>query len=196
MKRFTLAASLVLAFLLPGAAAIAKPPSAEHVREYESTYNAVQHQFGRRAPGRNIVRWGFAPGQGVTDDQVVASLAVLRSMLAPPPASQSGASSSPQQGSSQSQGGGPSDGSSTGQTQSAGSGLAGCIVQRESGGNSQDVSGQYSGLANWSQEAWAQDGGTQYAASPTGATPSQQMSVLNSALASGNASQWTQFDGC
>jgi len=76
------------------------------------------------------------------------------------------------------------------------SGLAACIVRRESSGNPQDVSGQYSGLANWSQEAWQEDGGSRYASTPTGASASQQMAVLNSALAAGKASQWTPYDGC
>ena len=84
MKRWTLAAGMMLAVSMP-AVATAKAVTPQHAREYSRLYQQVAGQFGRRAPGRNIVRWGFAPGQGVTDEQVVASISVLARMVAPPP---------------------------------------------------------------------------------------------------------------
>jgi hypothetical protein len=44
----------------------------------------VVRKFGRRAPGRNIVKDGFAPHQPATDAETVSSTAVLDRMLAPP----------------------------------------------------------------------------------------------------------------
>ena len=64
MHRFVLPASAALAALAPGAAA-AKPPSAAHVREYERAYHQVVQRLGRRAPGRNIIKDGLAPGRAV-----------------------------------------------------------------------------------------------------------------------------------
>jgi hypothetical protein len=75
-------------------------------------------------------------------------------------------------------------------------GLAGCIIQHESGGNPQARNGQYQGLGQWSPAAWAQDGGTRYASSPLGASAAQQEAVLNSEGAAGMRQQQGQYDGC
>jgi hypothetical protein len=156
----------------------------QHVRSYERAYHAVSQKYGHRAPGRDIVRWGTKPrGRPATDAQVTASLAVLHRMLAPPPPAVSGTVSSSAPGSS-SYAAAPS------------SGLASCIISRESGGNTQATNGQYSGIAQWSPSSWAGGGGTAYASSPTGATYAQQVQVLNNMLANGQASQWTPYDGC
>lgn len=85
MKRFTLMASATIAAVVPAAAA-AKPPSSPHVRAYQRDYQRVAHTFGRRAPGRNIVKYGVASRGPASDADVVSSLAVLERMLAPPPA--------------------------------------------------------------------------------------------------------------
>jgi hypothetical protein len=84
MKRFTLMASATVAAVVPAAAA-AKPPSSPHVRAYQRDYQRVAHVFGRRAPGRNIVKYGVTARGPATDADVVSSLAVLDRMLAPPP---------------------------------------------------------------------------------------------------------------
>ena len=84
MKRWTLSAGMMLAVSMP-AVATAKAVTPQHAREYSRLYQQVAGRFGHRAPCRNIVRWGFAPAQGVTDEQVVASIGVLARMLAPPP---------------------------------------------------------------------------------------------------------------
>ena len=84
MKRFTLMASATVAAVVPAAAA-AKPPSSPHVRAYQRDYQRVAHVFGRRAPGRNIVKYAVTARGPATDTDVVSSLAVLERMLAPPP---------------------------------------------------------------------------------------------------------------
>lgn len=90
--------------------------------------------------------------------------------------------------------------SSQSQTQEAAgdasSGLEGCIIEHESGGNPQAANGQYEGLGQWSPAAWAEDGGTQYAPSPSGASAAQQEAVLNSEGAAGMQQQQGQYDGC
>jgi hypothetical protein len=92
---------LALAAGVPGVAAAANPagastlnrPTAAHVRSYERAYKAVAAKFGRRAPGRNIVKEGVATSGAASDAQVVASLAVLERMLVPAPTSSSTATS-------------------------------------------------------------------------------------------------------
>ncbi len=80
MKRMLLPATAALITLTPAVAA-AKPPTAAHARAYEHAYHRVAHQLGRRVPGRNIVRDGFAAHQAATDAETVASLSVLQRML-------------------------------------------------------------------------------------------------------------------
>lgn len=154
---------------------------ASHVRAYNQAYHAVASKFGHRAPGRQILRWGFAPGRPATDAEVVASLAVLQRMLAPPPAPPT-----------------PTSGSSvgTGGSTASSSNLETCVIQHESGGNPNAVSGQYRGIGQWSPYAWAQDGGTQYASSPTGASYAQQKAVLDGEGDKGMRQQQGQYDGC
>lgn len=88
MKRLILPAGAALAAVTPGIAAAAvgpgavNHPTAAHERAYESAYHAVAKRFGRRAPGRNIVKDGI-PGQPLTDAEVVSSTAVLDRMLGP-----------------------------------------------------------------------------------------------------------------
>jgi Transglycosylase-like domain len=86
MKRFALAAIAAVAVVGPGVAA-GRPPSTSHARAYERAYRQVAHRFGRRAPGRNLVKDGFSPHRPATDAQTVASLTVLERMLAPAPGS-------------------------------------------------------------------------------------------------------------
>jgi hypothetical protein len=61
-------------------------PTAAHARAYRRAYAEVARKFGRRAPGRNIVKLGLPGGRPASDARVVASLAVLQRMLAPQPA--------------------------------------------------------------------------------------------------------------
>jgi hypothetical protein len=79
MKRWTLAAGVMLAVSIPAVAA-AKTVTPQDAREYARLYHRAAHRFGHRAPGRNIIRWGFRRHRGVTDRQVVTSIGVLRRM--------------------------------------------------------------------------------------------------------------------
>lgn len=54
--------------------------------QYEREYRAVVSKLGKRAPGRNIVRWGLANGHKATNGAIGRSLAVLSRMLHPAPA--------------------------------------------------------------------------------------------------------------
>jgi hypothetical protein len=84
MKWLIVPASAMLAVVLPSAAD-AKPPTAAHARAYQRAYDHVVRLFGRRAPGRNIIKDGVAPHKAATDAQTLASLAVLERMVAPAP---------------------------------------------------------------------------------------------------------------
>ncbi len=86
MKWLLLPTSAALAAVIP-AAASAKPPTPAHAHAYERAYRQVAHMFGRRAPGRNIVKDGIAAHRAATDAQTVASLAVLERMVTPASAS-------------------------------------------------------------------------------------------------------------
>jgi hypothetical protein len=57
-----------------------------HQQAYERAYHAVRHEFGPRAPGRDIVRFGLASGRPSSDVDVVRSTQRLNYMLAPPKA--------------------------------------------------------------------------------------------------------------
>jgi hypothetical protein len=91
VKRLIVPAGAILA-LTPGIAAaatgahaIGKPPTPAHARAYERVYHEVAHRFGRRTPGRNIVKDGVSSHRRASDAEVVASITVLRRMLAPAP---------------------------------------------------------------------------------------------------------------
>lgn len=178
MKRILMTSLCVGLFVVP-------PASASLTTEATHLRAQVIHKLGKRAPGRDIVRWGMA-SRGKSRDATRAEIQhyvnTLRNLLAPPPvvtatrAYRSAAVSAPA---------GPPAG-----------GLASCIISRESGGNPSASNGQYTGIAQWSPSSWAGGGGTKYAPSPTAATYSQQLAVLNSMLASGQSSQWTPYDGC
>jgi hypothetical protein len=84
---------LALAAVAPGGHAAKVPavpatdaPTPAHTRAYEHVYGQVVRKFGPRAPGRNIIKDGFAAHEPATDAETVASTAVLRRMLAPAPA--------------------------------------------------------------------------------------------------------------
>ena len=94
-KGLILPATVALAAVAPGSAAAKAPapggagaqtPTPAHARTYERVYDQVAKELGRRAPGRNIIKYGFAPNQPATDAETVASIGVLERMLAPAPA--------------------------------------------------------------------------------------------------------------
>jgi hypothetical protein len=82
MKRFIVPAGVAMAVLAPGVAA-AQPPTPAHARAYERAYHEVGRKFGRRVPGRDILKDSIKAHRSVTDAQTVASLEVLERLLGP-----------------------------------------------------------------------------------------------------------------
>ena len=76
-----------------------------------------------------------------------------------------------------------------------GGSFAGCVIARESGGNSQvmNASGHY-GLYQFSASTWAEYGGNP--ADFGNASVSEQNQVFDNALAAGGESNWSAYDGC
>jgi hypothetical protein len=70
-----------------------------------------------------------------------------------------------------------------------------CVIQRESGGNSQvmNASGHY-GLYQFSASTWAAYGGNP--ADFGHASVAEQNQVFNNAIAAGGQSNWSLYDGC
>jgi LysM repeat protein len=70
-----------------------------------------------------------------------------------------------------------------------------CVIQRESGGNSQvmNSSGHY-GLYQFSAATWAEYGGNP--ADFGNASVAEQNQVFNNAIAAGGQSNWSAYDGC
>lgn len=71
-----------------------------------------------------------------------------------------------------------------------------CIIQHESGGDPNAVSGIYSGIGQWEQSRWESDGGMRYAPTPTSATYAEQEKVLRGEGDAGMSEQQGQYDGC
>ena len=93
MTGLILPTGLALAAVAPGGHAVKAPvvhaadaPTPAHARAYERVYRRVAREFGPRAPGRNIIKDGFAAHEPATDAETVASIAVLKRMIAPAPA--------------------------------------------------------------------------------------------------------------
>lgn len=94
MKWLMLPATVALAGGLTSLAE-ARPPSPSHARAYERAYREVAHKLGRRAPGRNIVRYGTGAHRRPSDRQTLSSLGVLQRMLTPSPSSSGASASTP-----------------------------------------------------------------------------------------------------
>lgn len=70
-----------------------------------------------------------------------------------------------------------------------------CVIERESGGNSQVVSsGGYYGLYQFSASTWAEYGGNP--ADYGDASAAEQNQVFDNAIAAGGQSNWAPYDGC
>lgn len=177
MIRRTLAAAAVAVTTLtiPATAAAQTPLQAR----YEHAYQQVAHQFGHRAPGRNIVRYGLPNHKPATPRLILRSLAVLHRMLAPPAAAVSYT---------------PAPASTT-QPAAAFSGSSGytipsSIVQCESGGNwsavnpSSGAGGAYQILPS----TWQAYGGT---GTPQNASPAEQSTIAAKIWATQGPSAWS-----
>lgn len=192
MRSFLVAMAVVLTaaiFAAPAGAATDRascPSSLE--RSYSKHYKKVAKMHSKRAPGRNIRKYGVLFKGNVFDAtcgelrrslKQLKKLEVRRQYIAisdVPPAQP------------------PAGVRSVGM---APSGLAACIVHHESGGNPQAVNpnGHY-GIGQWDHATWRAHGGTKYAPTPLGASYNQQLLVLNNALARYGCSAWCPYDGC
>jgi hypothetical protein len=190
----TLAAGAMLAVSVP-AVANAKPVTPRHARQYTRLYHQVAAKFGRRAAGRNIVRWG-AIDHAATDAEVVNSIGVLERLLAPEsavtPATGYVASVAPALTQPSNAGTGPAGTSSTvgASAASAGSPLPTCTWQPESGGNPTAVNPS-SGAGGYYQitpATWAAYGGT---GAPQSASMSQQTAIAQKIYQSQGPSAWS-----
>lgn len=146
-------------------------------RTYLRLRRRVSHRYGVRTAGRNIVSDGMRNGRRATHNDVAKSIRILRRMLA-----------------SQSVG-------STSTTHlvaklSSDSSLESCIISHESGGSPTAVNGDHEGIGQWTPDAWAEDGGTQYSATPLGASYDEQEIILSGEGVSGMEDQQAQYDGC
>lgn len=181
MRKHALTVIALAALIVPAASSAAVPRHAELVK-YSNLYHAVANVHGKRAPGRNIRRHGVKrPGHHshrATAREIAKSIRSLR-VLRMPYLVPSAPSIPP-----------------AGIASAAPSGLAGCIVSRESGGDPGAANGEHLGIAQWSPIIWARDGGLAYASSPTGATYQEQLVVLSNGLSHYGCGDWCPYDNC
>jgi Transglycosylase-like domain len=180
---------MACALAVPGVAyANYLPHQANHLR------HEVVAKFGKRAAGRDIVRWGVLKRDGTarraTRTELTHYRDVLARIVAPPAPEPTGASSpaSTESGST----------SSTVQTQSApstsggsGSGnLPACTWTPESGGdwNAVNPSSGAGGHYQIMPSTWTANGGTGL---PQNASPAEQTRVAENVMRSQGASAWT-----
>jgi hypothetical protein len=178
IRRLLLRASVAGALAVPGAAyADSLTRQANHLRA------EVVHEFGKRAPGRNIVRWGVLKRDGKTRPANRAELTTYRDILArmlipPTPAPEAATVQS----------GGSASGASSSAASSSGS-LPACTWQPESGGNWSAVNSS-SGAGGYYQitpSTWAAYGGT---GSPQSASPAEQTAIPKKIWANQGSSAW------
>lgn len=191
IRRLMLFASAAGALAVPGAA------YADSLTEQTNHLRAeVVAEFGKRAPGRNIVRWGVLKGGGTARPAHHAELITYRDTLArmlTPPAPVSAVASSPASMSSGSSSSTPE--AATVQNTASSSGASGsgslpaCTWQPESGGNWSAVNSS-SGAGGYYQilpSTWAAYGGT---GSPQSASPAEQTAIAQKIWASQGSSAW------
>jgi Transglycosylase-like domain len=189
LKRLTLAAGVTLAVSIP-AVANAKPVTPRDAHHYAHLYHQVAAKFGRRAPGRNIVRWGIGSDQRVTDAQVVSSIGVLERMLAPPPPVAPAAAAPAKAPVAESATPVTQTGDAGTSAASSGSPLPACTWQPESGGNPSAVNPS-SGAGGYYQimpSTWAAYGGT---GAPQTAPMSEQTAIAQKIYSTQGPSAWT-----
>ena len=150
-------AASVATLLLAGAIA---PVTASAHRDglrhnYKHLYYAVKHQFGPRAPGRQIVSHGIKTKTGVraaTKHEIAKSIRQLRRLLTPPPQPTLIRTAVP-----------PTQAPAQVRTASvAAGGTLSSIAACESGGNPSaiDASGTYRGKYQFDYGTWASVGGS------------------------------------
>jgi len=206
MSKRTTVAAAAAALALPAAATAAVPSKTVH--RYKKDYHAVAHKFGKRAPGRNIVKWGLAGGKRASAPDVRRSIDVLERMLhpapvlhikytpapaptpapaaiaAPAPAAPSTSSTSSTTSSTVSSAPAPARSSGSG-----GYAIPSYIVQCESGGNWRAVnpSSGAGGAYQIMPSTWQAYGGSGL---PQNASPAQQSAIASKIWHSTGPSAW------
>lgn len=143
---------------------------------------------GHRAPGRDICRFGVVrhgKTRPANHHERARYFRELRLLGRPAPRYLSRAAVPPRQG--------PAGTLSSGYSPT---GVAACIVSRESGGNPRANNGSHFGIAQWSNEAWARMGGLRYASRADYASYQDQLRVLSDGLARYGTADWHTWDGC
>lgn len=184
LKRTLAVASAVLSLAI-APVADAKTPTHSHIRTYNKLRSHIVRDYGVQAVGRNIVKHGLSSGRKASDADIVKSIGVMERMIAPRISSPVSTYTTTTYTST-----------TAVQAPISSSGLEQCIVYRESTNNPQATNGQYEGYGQWSPQQWAADGGTKYAPTPLGASPSEQMQILSSEGTAGMLTQQGQYDGC
>ncbi len=164
-RRITLAASVIAAtgLLAPQASARAGAttcPSKGVKESYSANWHAVAKLHGKRAPGRNIRRYGMASGRPSGCRQLRRSLVILRRMRMPVRAARYVVTGAPRQ--------------PPAATESlTGNATLRAIAQCESGGDPRAVSpgGTYRGLLQFDRATWQSVGGV---GDPAAASPAEQ----------------------
>jgi len=190
MKKLTVA--LVATLLFPAAA------HASTRGDIAYSANQARHKVvmrhGARAAGRDIVKYGvrFVAADHTTQTRR-AKLSELRAyrtqlhrLVAPHPYLSTHAAPPAQAP------------AGTATAHYAPTGLAACIVQRESGGSPTANNGTHFGIGQWDLQTWQAHHGPEMtgASTPLGASYQAQLQVLNRALAEGKSGAWTPYDGC
>jgi hypothetical protein len=178
---------------VPAASATAAQPLPLHgtCKKAESVRKHVVKKHGKRAPGRDICKWGVVKKHGKTRPSThrerVAYLGQLRALLHPRPYLALRGAARPAQAPA-----------GTLSPVSAPTGIAACIVYRESRGNPQASNGTHFGIAQWSYSTWRAHHGPEMtgASDPRGASYQQQLQVLSRALAEVGSGDWSPYDGC
>lgn len=181
--------SLAVVFTTTACLFVVAPAKAGLHAHYRHLYHRVAHRFGPRAPGRNIAKLGVVRHDSTVRrahlHELAVSIRTLKRILHPPVYTFVRKVGPPPV---------PPSGSLTAQL--APSGLASCIVSRESGGNPTASNGTHFGIGQWTYEAWSRMGGTRYSASPLGASYQQQLQILSSGLQHFGCRDWCPYDGC
>jgi hypothetical protein len=167
---------LAVAIITATALAAASTAQASTQATYLHLYHQAATKFGKRAPGRNIVRDGLSTGRAVTGADLRESIAVLRRMLTPAPAAAVSPGTAPTYTTTYSAA--SSTGGGYGNVPGVPSSFASCVAMREStnGAGSSNIYGILG------------PGGT--------GSVAQQKAAFAQMYASRGTQPWAPYDGC
>lgn len=196
MKYRILAVAATVTVALPATAA-ALPSSM--VTHYKRDYHAVAAKFGRRAPGRDIVRWGLPNGNRASNTDVLRSIGVLERILHPAPVvhyvtkpivTQTSTYSAPAPAPAATAPAAPAPTAPASETGTGGWAIPGYIVQCESGGNwgAVNSSSGAGGAYQIMPSTWQAYGGSGL---PENASPAEQSAIARKIWNSAGPSAWS-----